>query len=151
MEIEQEHKEVTIDSPNGKSATYILYKLPYTAARKVAAYYPVSNLPKLGDYEKSEEGMSILMRHVGVRLENGEVQRLINNTLINNHVTEAVIGIKLEAAALAYNFDFFGQGGLSAFLKALAKDHLPSLIQTLMESLPPSLVQALQAGSKSRD
>lgn len=148
---QQEQKEITLDAPSGKSAKYILFKLPYTQARKVAAYYPVSNLPKLGDYQKSEEGMRILMANVGVQLENGEVQRLTTNALIDNHVTEAVIGIKLEAAALAYNFDFFGQGGLSAFLKALAKDHLPSLIQTLMESLPPSLVQALQAGSKSKD
>lgn len=146
-----EQKEVTLDAPNGSSATYILFKLPYTQARKVAAYYPVSNLPKLGDYEKSEEGMRILMSNVGVRMENGEVQRLTTTALIDNHVTEAVIGIKLEAAALAYNFDFFGQGGLSAFLKSLAKDHLPSLIQTLMESLPQSLVQALQAGVKSKE
>jgi len=106
-----EQKEVTIDAPNGKSAKYILFKLPYTQARKVAAYYPVSNLPKLGDYEKSEEGMRILMANVGVVLDNGEVQRLTTNALIDNHVTEAVIGIKLEAAALAAVYDRPVSGG----------------------------------------
>lgn len=144
-----ESKEITIEAPNGKAGTYTLYKLPYMAARKIAAYYPVSNLPKLGDYDKSEEGARLLFSHIGVTMPSGEVLKLSTSELINNHVPDPVIGIKLEAAALAYNFDFFGQGGLSAFLRALVKDQLPLVIQTLMESLPPSLVQALQDGVKS--
>lgn len=143
-------KEITIDVPSGKSGTYTLHKMPYMSARKVAAFYPTSNLPKVGDYNNSEEGARILFAHISVTMPGGDQLRLSTSDLINNHIPDPVIGIKLEAAALAYNFDFFGKGGLSEFLLALAKDRLPSLIKTLMGSLPPSVLQGLRDGVKSK-
>ena len=58
-------------------------------------------------------------------------------------------GLKLEAAMLAKNFDFFGQGGFSEFLKRFLETRLPAIIQTLTPLLPPSLVADVAAGWSS--
>ena len=69
--------------------------------------------------------------------------------LIINHVPDAMTGLQLEARMLAKNFDFFGKGGISASLVRFLETRLPSIIQTLIPLLPPSLVQDFAAGLNS--
>lgn len=144
-------KEVVIKDMDGAEHTYMLSRLPYPVGRKVAAMYPVSNMPKVGSYAQSEEVMRDMFKYIHVVLEGGRTQALSTLALIENHVPDTTTGLKLEAAMLAYNFDFFGQGGLSVFLKRLLETHLPSIIKTVIPLLPPSLVQELQAGAKSSE
>lgn len=142
-------KEITIKDMDGAEHTYVLSRLPYPDGRRVAAEYPVSNMPKVGNYKQSEEVMRVLFKYIHVAMDGGHTQALSTLALIENHVPDAPTGLKLEAAMLAYNFDFFGQGGLSGFLKQFLEKHLPSIMQTVIPLLPPSLVQELQAGLKS--
>jgi hypothetical protein len=142
-------KEVIIKDMDGGEHTYLISRLPYMAGRQVAAEYPVSNMPKVGNYKQSEEVMRLLFKHIHVVIGDGHTQSLATAALIENHVPDAPTGLKLEAAMLAYNFDFFGQGGLSMYLKQFLEKHLPSIMQTVIPLLPPSLVQELQAGLKS--
>lgn len=144
-----EPKEYTLTGKDGVERTYVLSILPYPVGRKVAALYPTANMPKVGDYNVSQEVMQDLFKHIAVRREDADDLRLTTLALISNHVPDAVTGLKLEAAMLAYNFDFFGQGGLSKFLVTFLETRLPSLIKTLTPLLPPSLVADVAAGWNS--
>lgn len=142
-------KEVKILDMDGGEHTFVISRLPYPVAREVAAVYPVSNMPKVGDYKASEAVMLKLMKHVAIQPEESDMIRLVNMDLISNHIPDATVGLKLEAQMLAYNFDFFGQGGLSAFLKRFSETRLPSIIKTLIPLLPPSLAQEFADGLNS--
>lgn len=144
-----EPKEFTLTGKDGVERTYVLSILPYPVGRKVAALYPTANMPKIGDYNVSQEVMQDLFKHIAVRRDDADDLRLTTLALISNHVPDAVTGLKLEAAMLAYNFDFFGQGGLSKFLATFLETRLPSLIKTLTPLLPPSLVADVVAGWNS--
>jgi hypothetical protein len=142
-------KEIQITDMDGGIHTYVISRLPYPVGREVAAVYPVSNMPKVGDYKASEAIMLKLMKYVAKQPEDSDMIRLTNMDLISNHVPDTTVGLKLEAAMLAFNFDFFGQGGISAFLKRFSETRLPSIIKTLIPLLPPSLVQEFADGLKS--
>lgn len=142
-------KEIKILDMDGGERTFIISRLPYPVGREVAAVYPTANMPKLGDYKASEAVMLKLMRYVAVQPEDADPIRLVNMDLIANHIPDATVGLKLEASMLAYNFDFFGQGGLSGFLKDFLGTRLPSIIKTLIPLLPPSLVQEFADGVNS--
>ncbi len=142
-------EELEIEGKDGVKRTYILSTLPYPVGRKVAALYPTANLPKVGDYKVSEEVMLDLFKYVAIQHEDGRQQQLSTMALIANHVPDAMTGLQLEARMLAKNFDFFGKGGLSASLTRFLETRLPSIIQTLIPLLPPSLVQDFAAGLNS--
>lgn len=142
-------EEVVISCGDGVERTYLISTLPYPVGRKVAALYPTANLPKIGDYKVSEEVMLDLFKHVAIQHEDGSQQRLLTMALIANHVPDAMTGLKLEARMLAKNFDFFGQGGISASLQRFLETRLPSIIRTLIPLLPPSLVADVAAGLNS--
>lgn len=142
-------KEIVIQDMDGGSHTFVISRLPYPVAREVAAVYPVSNMPKVGDYKASEAVMLKLMKYTALQPEDSDMIRLVNMDLISNHIPDATVGLKLEAAMLAFNFDFFGQGGLSAFLKRFSETRLPSIIKMLIPLLPPSLAQDFADGLNS--
>lgn len=141
--------ELTITGKDGVERTYVLSILPYPVGRKVAALYPTANMPKMGDYKVSEEVMCDLFKHVAVRTADGGEIRLTTMALLSNHVPDAMTGLKIEAAMLAKNFDFFGKGGFLKSLATFLETRLPSIIQTLTQSLPPSLVADVVAGLNS--
>ena len=141
--------ELVLTGKDGVERTYVLSVLPYPVGRKVAALYPTANLPKMGDYNVSQEVMQDLFKFIAVRTEGADDLRLTTMALITNHVPDAMTGLKLEAAMLAKNFDFFGQGGLSKFLATFLETRLPAIIQTLTPLLPPSLVADVAAGWNS--
>lgn len=144
-------KEFAAKDYEGAEKTFIISKLPATLGREILAKYPVSNIPKLGEYQSSEEAMLKLMAHVGVPIEGrDEPLRLTTRTLIDNHVADGEQLLRLEMAMLEYNYSFFGKGGASTFFVGLVQKHLPSIIKTLTDSLPPSLVRDLQASPTSK-
>lgn len=111
-----EPKEIEI-----KGKKYIISKLPATVGREVLFKYPTSNLPKVGDYNVSQEIMLKLLSYVAVELEDGRQIQLNTQSLIDNHVPSAEALILLEKEMFVYNFDFFHDGTASAFLAALEK------------------------------
>lgn len=131
-------KDVEIKDSDGDVKTFIVSKIPAIPMREVMAKYPVSNIPKLGEYNVSEEVMQLLMRYVAVRLDDGQEIALVNKALINNHVVDGEQLLRIEYAMLQYNTSFFGQGDLSTFLSGLIAKHLPLLIQTVTDSLHAS-------------
>lgn len=124
-----EPKEMEV---NGK--TFILSKFPAVAGREIITKYPVSNMPKLGDYQQSEETMLKLMCYVAVKLdETGTLPpiRLSTAALVDNHAGDWETLAKLEYAMLEYNCSFFGNGRSLDLFEAIARKLMPLISQTL--------------------
>ena len=74
--------------------------------REIVAKYPVSALPKLGDYAVNEEVMLKLMSFVAVQVGESQ-QRLSSRAMINNHVPDFETLAKIEMKMMEYNCSFF--------------------------------------------
>ena len=67
-----EPKEITVETQKGEKRVYILSKFPAVQGREIIAKYPLSAMPKLGDYAVNEETMLKLMAFVAVPREGKE-------------------------------------------------------------------------------
>jgi hypothetical protein len=129
-----EPKPISIKNPDGTESNFILSKFPAVAGREIVVKYPLSGMPKLGDYAVNEETMLKLMAYVAVDHANGPIQ-LSTRALIDNHVKSWETLGKLEIAMMEYNCSFFANGRVSTFFDGIAQK-LPTLIQKiLMDSL----------------
>lgn len=109
-----EPKSLTLPTSKG-DRTYILGKFPAVAGREIVAKYPLSNMPKLGDYDVSETVMLKLMAFVAVEVSPGQVIPLNSRALVDNHVPDWETLARLEWASLEYNCSFFADGRASTF------------------------------------
>lgn len=122
-----EPKNIEID---GK--TYIISKFPAVAGRRIVAGYPLSSIPKLGDYEANEEIMLKLMAYVAVPRDAGMTPlRLENQALVDNHVKSWETLGKIEMAMLEYNVSFLANGRISNFFEGIARNIPEWIIKTL--------------------
>ena len=145
-------KEITVIDSDRQQHTFIISRLPATIGREILAKYPLSNAPKIGDYEVSKEAMLKMMAYVAVEKEGQEIY-LKTSTLIDNHVPDGEALIRLELEMLKYNPSFFGNGGSQNFLQYLLgklSGSLPSIIKTLMASLPSSSQPASPLSQNSK-
>ena len=116
-----EPKEVSIETQKGETRVYLLSKFPAVQGREIIAKYPLSAVPKLGDYAVNEETMLKLMAFVAVPREEGGPLLLSTRGLVDNHVPDWETLARLEFAMLEYNVSFFGNGKGSTFLEAIGK------------------------------
>ncbi len=113
---------------------YTLSKFPAVAGREIIAKYPLSGMPKLGEYKVNEETMLKLMAFVQVDLENGVKLPLNSAALVNNHVTSWETLAKIEFAMLEYNCSFFQDGRISSLFEDFAQK-LPQWISKMLTAL----------------
>jgi len=139
-------KEIEIEF-EGEVFKFNIGKFPATVGREIISKYPVSNIPKIGDYAVSEETMLKLMSYVE-RVYDDRVQPLTSRTLIDNHIPSWEVLIKLEAFTIEYNCSFFKLGEVLNSLKEWKALAEPKNIKTLMDSLV-SLSQAEKPRSTS--
>jgi len=123
-------RTVLVKNRDGIEKPFTISRLPATVAREVIAKYPLSNMPKLGDYAISEEVMKKLMSYVAVDL-GGREQRLTTQALIDNHVDDGIQLMKLEVEMIEENTGFFGLGGQRGFLDCLLEKFLLSITPML--------------------
>ena len=128
-----EPKEVTIETQKGEKRVYVLSKFPAVQGREIIAKYPLSAMPKLGDYAVNEETMLKLMAFVGVPRAEGGPLLLSTRGLVDNHVPDWETLARIEVAMMEYNVSFFGNGKGSTFLEAITKKAQAFLSQTLMD------------------
>lgn len=129
-----EPMEIQIPKPDGTEATFTLTKVSATDGREILFKYPVSGLPKIGDYKVNEEIMFKLMSYVYVDL-NGKKISLSTKALINNHTGSWETLARLEVAMIEYNCSFFPDGRLSNFLRDIAQKAPQWILKILMGSL----------------
>lgn len=129
-------KETTVTGGDGVERTYVLSKFPAIAGREIVAKYPLSAVPKLGDYEVNEATMLKLMAYVGVPIEGrAEPLLLTSRALVDNHVPDWETLARVEVAMLEYNVSFFANGKASGFLQLIVTKAQALLSQTLTGSL----------------
>lgn len=138
-----EPKQIVIKTQKGEDKTFIISKFPAVAGREIVAKYPLSAMPKLGEYQVNEETMLKLMAYVAVPRDGGEPLQLTTRALVDNHVPDWETLAKIEIEAMGYNCSFFGDGRASNLFEGIAQK-LPALItKILTDSL-----QQLSAKSK---
>jgi hypothetical protein len=112
---------------------FILSKFPAVAGREIVVKYPLSGLPKIGEYKVNEETMLKLMSYVGINSA-GTTIRLSTQALIDNHVGNWETLVKIEWAMLEYNCSFFQSGRASTFLEGIAQK-VPQWISKILTGL----------------
>lgn len=146
-----EPKELTLTDRSGKERTFILSKFPAIAGREIITKYPLSNIPKIGEYQQSEEVMLKLLAFVGVPREaGGEPLMLTTRALVDNHVGDWETLAKVEWAQLEYNCSFFGNGSSSDFFESLSQKAVTWISQTLTPLLERSSQAAKRASETSK-
>lgn len=128
-----EPKEVRIPDQKGVEKVFVLSKFPAIQGREIIAKYPLSAMPKLGDYAVNEETMLKLMAFVGVPRDNGEPLMLTTRGLVDNHVGDWEQLARVEFAMMEYNVSFFANGKGSTFLEAITKKAQAFLSKTLTD------------------
>jgi hypothetical protein len=128
-----EPKEVTVKCQNGTERTFILSKFPAIQGREIVAKYPLSAIPKIGDYGVNEETMIKLMAFVGVPRDGVEPLMLTTKALIDNHVPDWECLARIEAGMLEYNCSFFGNGQGATFFEMLATKARQLITQIVMD------------------
>lgn len=128
-----EPKEVTIETQGGESRTFVLSKFPAIQGREIIAKYPLSAMPKLGDYAVNEETMLKLMAFVAVPQDGREPLKLTTRALIDNHVPDWETLARIEVSMMEYNVSFFGNGKGSTFLEAITLKAQQFLSKTLTD------------------
>lgn len=130
---------------DGQKYSYFLSKVPAIQAREIVTQYPLSALPKLGDYKRNEELMLKLMTYVGVEIgDDKKVQALTTRELVNNHVPDFEVLLRLEAAMIDYNCSFFTKGTGSTFfdlIEAKAKVLISAILTASSEQSSPTVKQ----------
>lgn len=138
-----EPKELAIELPNGSKKTFIISKFPAIAGREIVCKYPMSAMPKIGDYAVNEETMLKLMKYVSVRTDGGDIQ-LQTRDLVDNHVPDWETLGKIEVEMMSYNCSFFQNGKISGFLDNIKVTAQQLLSKTLTDSLGQLLEAAKQ-------
>ena len=128
-----EPKEVSIPDQKGVEKTFVISKFPAVQGREIIAKYPLSAMPKLGDYAVNEETMLKLMAFVAVPREGKEPLCLTTRGLVDNHCGDWEQLARVELAMMEYNVSFFGNGKGSTFLEAITQKAQAFLSKTLMD------------------
>lgn len=105
---------------NGK--TFLIGKYPAIAGREIIANYPLTALPKIGDYPANQRAMYKLMNYVYITVENGSTIALSTPELVDKYTGDWETLVKVEWESLRYNCSFFQNGKVSDFLKDFAQN-----------------------------
>lgn len=131
----------TIFIPEGdKQHCFIIHKFPATVGREILSKYPASAIALFKQWEDlcytaNEAVMLKVMGYVQAVTADGTTVTLSTKALVDNHVPNAVVLIKLEKEVLEYNFSFFGQlRNLSSSVSSI-----PSIVQKVIGTLTDSL------------
>ena len=120
---------------NQRKVNVYLSKVPAVAGRRIVTQYPMSGMPKIGNYEENEKLMYELLSYVAVELDTGVKILLNEKSLIDNHLCDAEMLLRVEKAMLEYNFSFFDLGEISASLKnivQIAPEKISSILMDLL-------------------
>jgi hypothetical protein len=138
-------REFIVKTQAGTEKTYVISKFPAIAGREIVAKYPLSGLPKIGDYKVNEETMLKLMAFVAVRTDEGKDLMLTTKAMVDNHVPDWETLGRIEIEMMGYNCSFFQNGEVSNFfdnLKLKAQQWSSSTLTDLLGQLSQVIKQA---------
>lgn len=134
-------EEFDLLDDEGHARTYILSNFDAVTGREIITQYPMTGLPKIGDYAQNEKLMFKLMSFVSVITKDGRKLRLSTPELVMNHVPTAEMLIKLEMKMMEKNCSFFRDGRSLDLLDTIAQIFSKKILELLTplsaSSLPP--------------
>lgn len=128
-----------IEGPDGKTLTYYISNFDAVRGREIISQYPMTAVPKFGEYEQNEKLLFKLMGYVAIKQPNGEFLRLETEALVNNHVPDWETLAKIEMAMMNKNCSFFRNGRSWDFLENIAQIFLKKASEMLTRSSEQSL------------
>ena len=133
-------EEITLPDPDkeGGVLKYVISRFDAVTGRRIGCMYPVTALPKLGDYDQNEKMFFLMMTFVERITPEGHHVRLETPELYRNHVPEWETGIAIEKAMMFKNTSFFRDGRALTFLDGLLEMILKKGIEMLTLSSAPS-------------
>ena len=126
-------KEVTVKGLDGIEKRFKVSRVPAIMGREIFTQYAVTAAPKVGDYGKNKELLMKMLQYVEAESQ-GSFIRLEHESLVDNHVTDFEMLLKLEYEMLKYNTDFFSPARLSGSLGSMIRG-LPQLIMKILTQL----------------
>jgi len=140
----------TFHDLDGKAHEIILSRFDAITGREIITKYLMSNLPKLGDYEVSEEVMFKLMSFVAIPAETElGYTRLTTKALVINHIQDWEMLGRIEKEMIAYNSSFFQAEKISSFFEYLAQMFLQKIFALSTQSSAQSSPQEGQPSKNS--
>lgn len=121
----------SLTDEDGKVHNYILSNFDAVEGRRIVSQYPMTGLPKVGNYDENEKLMVRLMNYVAVVTVDGRKLRLSTMELINNHVPHLEMLVKLEMKMMEKNCSFFRDGRSLDFLDNLAQIFSRNILEML--------------------
>lgn len=112
-------KPLTVATQDGDERQYIISRFPALDGREIIAQYPVSMIPKLGEYAVNKTMALKILSFVCVALPDGKELQLTTADLVNNHVPDWETMAKIEMAMMEYNCSFFARGKTSSLFEGL--------------------------------
>lgn len=133
-------KDLIVKDQDGIERKYIISRFPATVGREMLCQYPITGLPKIGDYAANDALMLKLMSYVAVppKLGVGTPLRLTERILVNNHVPDGETLMVIEKEMLTYNTSFFLREKTLTFFDAIMQTVTQKIIETLTGSLQQS-------------
>lgn len=126
-----EPETIEIETSEGKKKTFVISRAPATDGREILFSYPTAHVPKLGDYPSAEKAMLQLLSFTAAVTDGGQPIRLMTKALINNHVSDPEMLLRLEYRMLEKNFGFFKTGLTSIFSDGISPKLKAWISQTL--------------------
>lgn len=135
-------KNITVKTESGEDKVYTLTKIPYmSGGREILTQFIPTAMPKVGDYQLNEALSKKLFGFVFVDVGGNKIA-LSTTDLINNHVPDFQVGLRIEKEMLEYNFGFFDQGKILAFFQDLGQKAQASILPILTRLLEQSSQKA---------
>lgn len=131
-------KLLPVQGRDGEFKDFVISHFPATVGREIVTQYPLTAIPKIGDYKTNEALMLRMMAYVAVVVPaQGDAPErcleLSTRTLVDNHVGDHERLMRLEWALMEYNCSFFGNGKASTFFETIAEKGKALIIQTLTD------------------
>lgn len=144
-------EDIEIKDIDGNIVKVRLSRFPAISAREIITQYPTTAITQaikedIG-YIENEKMMLKLMSFVAVEV-NGEYEILDTKDKINNFIPDGETLLKVEAAMLKYNTNFFNIGRVSKSLDGFAVSIKQLVTQILAQSLASSSEKNKQPSKK---
>ena len=139
-------QEIIVKTLRGDERKYVISRFPAIPGREIVAGYPLTSVPKVGDYAANEAIMLKLMCFVGVPMPNGDVLELKTRALVDNHVPDYETLVRIEIEMMKYNTSFFGNGEISTFFANTVRTMLVK-ISPMLTHLSGQLSEAIKQRS----
>lgn len=100
-------------------------------ARRVAYEFPITMMPRIGDYAENEKLFRLLMKYVEVEISPNNWQALTTDELIRQHVSPKDFA-RLEREVVDFTTGFFSDGNASNIVLTIGEFIIERITKTLM-------------------